>query len=885
MPSHFHRGFRGVALLSALLLVLALPASAQTSSPEELRPQNPSPAPAESAGGDEVAEDLWFVELPSPSVAQGGNAARTRADKAAFRAEARAQGVPFTERRAFDTAWNGLSVRATDEVAGVLSRLRTVQAVYPVALVSIPDVTEAPEMFTARSMTGADNVVSELGYTGEGVRVAIMDTGIDYQHPDLGGDGVGTSFPTARVVAGWDFVGDDFNAAAADPNRRIPRPNPDPLDIGGHGTHVAGIVGADAAGDDGVTGVAPGVTFGAYKVFGTEGSTTADVMIAAMEMALADDMDVLNMSIGSARSWPQYPTAVAADSLVERGMVVVASIGNSGAEGAYAAGAPGLGERVIGVASADNTVVRARSFLVDPDTEAEQAIAYQEMSDAPAPPTAGESDPLVWAGRACPTLGDAVPDLSGSTALIVRGDCTFNEKYRAAVTAGATGVIIYNNAPGLFAGGGIVPVDDVWAAAIGRADGMLLRGPAETEDDVTVVFSKDLVETANPTGGLVSSFSSYGHSPDLSLKPDILAPGGLITAPYPLARGGYATISGTSMSSPHVAGAAALLMEAEPALPVEDYRDRLQNTAEPVAWSGNPGLGFLEHTFRQGAGMLQIDDAITATTGVAPSKLTLREGTDAKTETLTVRNDGDAPVTYAVSHTGALSTAGSTFTPAVYAGFASFTGPSQVSVPAGGSADVTVTITPPDAGLANHQYGGYVVFADGDGEAPTLRVPYGGFDGDYQSLALFGFISNVPGDVTPRLPRLGRVVDGALAPAGEGERFAVRQGDLPVVAAFFGHHAQRVELIAHRQQGNQRHTVLVQEHHVRSAHPNHHFAFSWDGTVPASASDQTRPAPQGTYTLELRALKALGDPANPAHWETWTSPSFTIPQAGGQGRN
>jgi minor extracellular serine protease Vpr len=142
-----------------------------------------------------------------------------------------------------------------------------------------------------------------------------------------------------------------FNADPTSPfYDPVPVPDPDPDDCQGHGTHVAGIVGAN--GD--AVGVAPEVTFGAYRVFGCDGSTTADIMIAAMERALADDMDILNMSIGSAFTWPQYPTAVASDLLVDAGMVVVASIGNSGASGTFSAGAPGLGEKVIGVAAFEN---------------------------------------------------------------------------------------------------------------------------------------------------------------------------------------------------------------------------------------------------------------------------------------------------------------------------------------------------------------------------------------------------------------------------------------------------------------------------------------------------------------------------------------------------
>src|SRR5690606_31428828 len=103
----------------------------------------------------------------------------------------------------------------------------------------------------------------------------------------------------------------------------VPSPDPNPDDCNGHGTHVAGIVGANGT----VKGVAPEVTFGAYRVFGCDGSTTSDIMLAAMERAYKDGMQVLNMSIGSPYQWPQYPTAEAASRLVRKGMVVVASIG------------------------------------------------------------------------------------------------------------------------------------------------------------------------------------------------------------------------------------------------------------------------------------------------------------------------------------------------------------------------------------------------------------------------------------------------------------------------------------------------------------------------------------------------------------------------------
>src|SRR6185369_11018158 len=149
-----------------------------------------------------------------------------------------------------------------------------------------------------------------------------------------------------------------------------------------------------------------------------------------------------------------------------------------------------------------------------------------------------------------------------------------------------------------------------------------------------------------------------------------------------------ANLSGTSMSSPHVAGAVALLLQAHPLTPASAVLTILQNTAEPHAWWGNPGLGFLDNVQRQGAGMLQIADAVQATTRIEPSKLALGESqAGPATRTVTLTNSGSAAVTYDLTHTPALSTGPNTFTPSFLTGFAavSFSAPS-VTVPAGGTA-------------------------------------------------------------------------------------------------------------------------------------------------------------------------------------------------------
>lgn len=868
----------GLTLVAGL--VAAAPASADDAS--ELAPLHPAPS-AENGELTHQADGLWFIELESPPTTAGTSSAQVENEHEAFRAEAEESGLEYTERHSFGDLWNGFSVEMDDAQVGTAREIPGVSAIYPVVTYEVPEGdTSVPDLDTALPMTGSDIAQNELGLTGEGLRVAVMDTGVDYTHPDLGGGG----FPNDRVVTGYDFVGDDFNAG--DPTT-VPAPDEDPQDCHGHGTHVAGIVGARGE----VTGVAPGVDFGAYKVFGCEGSTTSDIMIAAMERALADDMDVLNMSIGSAHSWPQYPTAVASDNLVDEGMVVVASIGNEGDTGLYSAGAPGLGEDVIGVASYDNTHIRSASATANPSGE---TLAYMEMGEASPPPTSGETDELVHVGRGCPSLGDELEaDPEGRTALMVRGACTFAEKYDAAVAAGATGVVMYNNVPGMFAGSGIV---DQGAFSIGISDtsGAHLLELLEGDEPVTLSWTGESTTIPNPTGGLISSFSSFGLSPDLALKPDIGAPGGLINSTYPMAKGGYATISGTSMSSPHVAGGVALLLEARPDLGAHEVRDVLQNSADPKAWWGDPDAGYTDNVHRQGAGMMDVPGAVLATTAVTPGKLSLGATEGEVTETITIANDGDEEATYTLDHESALGTHGNTFTPGYNDASAEVAfDRNEVTVAPGGTAEVQVTFTPPAQDFAQMIYGGYVSVAETGGE--TYRVPYAAYNGDYQQIEAMTPITDGSGNVL-ELPWLTRITEcdafsglecvdeggGTFENQPEGAAYTLEWvdglPDVPYVIAHFDHHVTLLEMtVVDERTGRPVHpdrNVGVSVDHVnRSATGTSFFSYAWDGTV-LDRHDRITPVRDGQYRLEARALKALGDPDNPDHWETWTSPVITI---------
>lgn len=865
--------------------------------------------------------NLWFVQLQSPPAVKGTSMAKLNSEKQAFRANAATAGITYTERYAFSKLWNGFSIQVDPSEMSSITRLPGVTAVYPVHVVQAPNNQETftPELQSAITMTGADIAQNTLGFTGTGIKVAVMDTGIDYDHADLGGDGVArqnsTHFPTARVTTGWDFVGDDYNADSSSPAYQpVPHPDAYPDDCFGHGTHVAGIVGASGNfATGGARGVAPGVTFGSYRVFGCNGSTNDDVMIAAMERILDDHMNVMNMSIGDAfDTWADAPTGKAATNLVEAGVVVVASIGNSGASGVYSAGAPGVGEKVIGVASYDNIAVKLPQFTVSPD---DKAVGYQTMTGAANPPASG-SLPMARTGTTT-TADDACAalpagSLTGKAALIRRGTCSFRIKAINAMNAGAAAVIVYNNVPGVVAGTVVAtdPPGDLSGypiVGISQADGAVLNSRIAA-GDTTLTWSNVQGTFANPTGGLISSFSSYGLAADLNLKPDIGAPGGLIRSTWPLEAGAYATISGTSMASPHVAGTAALLLQAKgwttlnPAQ-ASAVRGLLQNSAVPAPYAA--GSSFLAPAHRQGAGMVHIDKAIQAPVSVVPGKLVQGEAGADKTHTLTLTNSSGSAITYNVSHKAALSSYGSTFAPGLTtsgatAGGAVTFNPATVLVPAGGTATVDVTIPRPDFGAAtNLVYGGYIRFTPvGDGQ--VLSVPYGGFGGDYQGIQVL-----TDGGATPAFPKLAKWVgnaqlsDGSIVssysfPASPvtytmakdrqlGRQFA----DIPVIGVHFNHQARSVKVTVLDAAGNPvvssaasqtlNPVALSVDFMPRNSTAGGFFAFSWDGRLISSQKNGAiiaKNMPNGTYKLRMEVLKPLG--TAPADVETYTTDAFTI---------
>jgi subtilisin family serine protease len=195
-------------------------------------------------------------------------------------------------------------------------------------------------------MSGVDKAHA-AGFTGSGVTVAILDTGIDYNHPSLGG-GIGPAF---KVTGGFDLVGDAYNGT------NEPVPDNDPLDqCNGHGTHVAGIIGANPGNKFGISGVAFGAKLRMYRVFGCAGSVTDDVLINALLRAERDGASVISLSLGGSDGWTESSSSVVASRIARNGKVVVIAAGNDGQLGSWYSSSPGNGIGVISVASVQKSV-------------------------------------------------------------------------------------------------------------------------------------------------------------------------------------------------------------------------------------------------------------------------------------------------------------------------------------------------------------------------------------------------------------------------------------------------------------------------------------------------------------------------------------------------
>jgi subtilisin family serine protease len=503
--------------------------------------------------------------------------------------------------RSFQNAYNGVSLLVPRADLARLAQLPGVVAVHPLQPKKLSSVS--PGAFVSVPGVWAGTA----GLHGEAIKVAVIDTGIDYTHANFGGPGSVDAFELAhateaqpadphlfgpgapRVKGGVDLVGDAYDASSDDPELATPHPDSNPLDCEGHGSHVAGIVGGSGVTAGGETyagaydgsvdtlefrvppGIAPRVELYAVRAFGCSGETLED--IDAIEWAVDQDMDVINLSFGADIAGGNDPTAVAASNAVKAGVVVVAAAGNAG-PGAYVASSPANGDGVIAVAALDamSDLPAAKLDLAGTEITVENVSALPLDESATYPIVVlGTPDAL---SNGCAAADYARSDVPGALVVELRGSCFFDDRATLAQAAGAAGILLVNNVEGYPPFVGLNPLL-----------GLPFFGVLPEDAERLVLASTATATSAvleNPGFRSVAEFSSSGpRLGDSALKPNVIAPGvGVISTAMGTGSEGLA-LSGTSMASPVVTGVAALVRQAHPSWRALDIANTLVNTAEP----------------------------------------------------------------------------------------------------------------------------------------------------------------------------------------------------------------------------------------------------------------------------------------------------------------
>jgi len=426
----------------------------------------------------------------------------------------------------------------------------------------------------------------ELGFDGTGITIAVIDTGVDYNHPDLFGFG-----NDGKVVGGYDFIDRDNS----------------PMDTNGHGTEVAGIISADGQ----LKGIAPKSKILAYRVSENGEAVSSDLIIKAIEQAVKDKADIINISLGVNLTNNKIDQAV--NRAIEQGVVVVTAAGNHGPE-LGSIGSPGINPNAITVGATYNNITSSLVATLEVNDERYQVLPMVGTLSLDEPITAE----IVFGkySRERDLTDLAVKD---SILLVERGSDVdeeivyFSDKENNAAYAGAKAIVVYNNIPGLFFGELLhefAPSDynpTIPAISMSRGEGLVLRESLDekTVGTLNVFYHPDFV----------AHFSSRGPVSPFYIKPDLVAPGAFVNTT--LIDGKYNFTSGTSFAAPHVSGAAALLLEKKNDLSPSEIKSLLVTTSNIV--SDAYGNNFpVEIT---GTGRLNVTQAFNANLIIEPTHL------------------------------------------------------------------------------------------------------------------------------------------------------------------------------------------------------------------------------------------------------------------------
>lgn len=689
-------------------------------------------------------------------------------------------------RYEYTTVFNGLSVEADYADLETIQDLPGVKDAYVSQVYQLIEPVNETKLADSVPAIGGD-IVKNTGYTGKGMVVAILDTGLDTSHEAfrnvvnapkfskqdiadklasdslrVGNVNVNSIYQSDKIPFAYDYYDNDTNVSGGN----------------SHGTHVAGIVGANRGQ---VTGVAPDAQLMIMKIFGDDGSGAYDSdIIAALEDAVVLGADAVNMSLGMTAGFSEAASTKTREvyqRVKNAGISLMCAAGNEYSSSYKSAGgtdlplasnpdngavaSPSTYGAALSVASMNNVRATAPYLLVG-----NWKIRYSDPAETASKQIASLNGKYEYVDCGVGATTDFTgKSLTGKVALIQRAGeeageiLSFAQKEKNAKAAGAKAVIIYDNVEGdlvNMATDGSIP-----AVFISKADGAAMLAAS----DKHVSFSKSyLAQFQDAYSGKMSDFSSWGVTPDLKLKPEITAPGGNIYSTLP--GGLYGSMSGTSMASPHMAGAAVVMAQYITEMPggtdmtqqeITALSNKLlMSTAVPV--KNEQGLPYSPR--KQGAGLVQLGRATKAKAYLSSAegglpKAELGSSTSGSFSfSFQANNLSTNEIQYEVGVTvlteGTVKENGKTYLAQsprqLGADEVTVTAPSSVTLRANDTATVKVSLALTDKGKAalgadfpNGIYlEGFVTLTPvNDGDTISLGLPFLGFYGDWSAAPIF----------------------------------------------------------------------------------------------------------------------------------------------------
>ncbi|UKZ74403.1 hypothetical protein TrVFT333_002070 [Trichoderma virens FT-333] len=715
------------------------------------------------------------------------------------------------------------------------------------------------------------------GITGKGVRISIIDTGVDFNHPALG-----ACFGKGCVVSyGMDMVGDDYNGS------NTPVPGPEPFSTcDGHGTHVTGIIGA-LPNPMGFTGASPGATIGMYRVFGCTGDVGADVAIAAVNKAYEDGADIITISLGGSSGWTEDSFSVAVSRVVSAGVVCTVANGNSGSAGLFLAGTPANGKGVTAVSSVESTwtpFLGTAGYVSTSNSTTNQTLFVYTPGAYPFPnitlPVWAVTPEFTTDGTygACNPLNDKAPaDLSDKVVLVLYDQCDSWTEVANLQLRNAKYYMFYLDGPGN--PWSIGATDALGLGMTGYSQGVLWQKQISSGQDLYLTLvqptssAKSGVFVPNAVNpNYIDTFTSWGPTWQADINPSITTPGGSILSTWPLPAGGYYIDQGTSMATPLMASVYALIMQARGIRDPKTLMNLVSSTALQLPFYDGTTLhaNELAPVAQQGAGLAQAYKAAHATTLLSVPNIAFNDTDNfVKKASFSIKNTGRRSVTYTIGHTPSLTMYtygnGDSHFPAPFpnpiaegASAKLAFSHNKITVPAGKSADITVVATPP-RGLnasAIPVYSGYITLNGTNSEG--LVVPYLGVVGSLAKLPILDpdFNYMIHYNVYSTTPALDNTtfiipppVDGYPQPIDPPPDYPA-----PIMQIDAGTPILRADLVA------------VGETKSKILFVNAFTGMTQEGTI----------VPEGSYQFLIRALSIYGDVNNAKDYESMLTQTFNI---------